>query len=298
DRHPLRLRQPRRPAQRGQVDPDQRPGGREDRDHLQPPADHPARSARHRHPGRRAAGPGRHARAAPAADAARRAAERGGPRDLGRRGRHRAVPAGRRAARAGRPLPGPGAVRPAQAGGRGGDEDRPAPPGADHRGADRRPAAGRAGGAPVRRHRAGVRGVGLPGRPAGRPADRPSAGGAGALPGQRADRRADRDPDRRAGPGGRAGGGPGRAAALAGGVDRRDAGGGWPDRHPRDRARGAGQPEADRARLRRLPAALGRHPGAARDRGAARRPGLPGPARERAQGLAARPAPAPPPRVL
>ena len=68
--------------------------------------------------------------------------------------------------------------------------------------------------------------VRVPGRPAGRPAHRPAAGGPAALPGQRADRRADRDPDRRADPGGGAGGRTGRAAALAGGLDRRDVPGG------------------------------------------------------------------------
>ena len=82
---PLRVRLLRRPAQRRQVDADQRAGRRQGRHHLVQAADHPARHPRHRAPARRAAGPRRHPRPAPAADAARRAAQRPGPRPPGPR---------------------------------------------------------------------------------------------------------------------------------------------------------------------------------------------------------------------
>ena len=52
--YPRRLRLPRRPPQRRQVHPDQRPGRAEGRDHLRQAADHPAHHPRHRAPaGRR-----------------------------------------------------------------------------------------------------------------------------------------------------------------------------------------------------------------------------------------------------
>ncbi len=96
-----RLRLLRRPAQRRQVDPDQRDHRAEDRDHQQPPADHPAHRAGRAAPRGRAAGAGRHAWPAQTEDAARRAPQRPGPRDLERGRRGRALPAGRRGGRAG-----------------------------------------------------------------------------------------------------------------------------------------------------------------------------------------------------
>ena len=99
------LRVPRRATQRRQVDPDQRPGR---------PARSPSPRASRRRPGTpsaassparaQPAGPRRHPRAAQAAHAARRAAQRPGPRDPARGRRHRLLPARRPADRAGRPV--------------------------------------------------------------------------------------------------------------------------------------------------------------------------------------------------
>ena len=70
---PVGVRVLRRAAQRGQVDADQRADRVQDRDHVQPAADHPARDPRHPAPAGRAADRGRHPRPAQAAHAARAA---------------------------------------------------------------------------------------------------------------------------------------------------------------------------------------------------------------------------------
>ena len=105
-RLPFRVRLLRRPAQRGQVDADQRPGRQQGRDRLLQAADHPARDPRHRAPARRPAGADRHPGSAQAADPAGGAAQRPGPDHLVRGRRGRGLPAGQRADRAGRRLPG------------------------------------------------------------------------------------------------------------------------------------------------------------------------------------------------
>ena len=101
---PVRLRVVRRPAQRRQVHAHQRAGRPEGRDHLRQAADHADRGARHRAPPGRTAGARRHPRAAPAADPARRAAQRPGPDDLGRGRRGRGLLPERREDRPGRPV--------------------------------------------------------------------------------------------------------------------------------------------------------------------------------------------------
>ena len=136
----------------------------------------------------------------------------------------------------------------------------------------------------------------LPGRPARRPARRPPARGPAALPGRRADRRAGGDAGRRADPRGRAGGRARRAAAL----DRRGDRGDGAARGPRRPCSTCTPPSTSSAHSQkgivigkggeRLRAGRQRRPPA--DRGAARHEGLPRPARQGGQGLAARPAPA------
>ena len=138
---PVRLRLVRRPAQRRQVHAHQRAGRPEGRDHLRQAADHPDRGARHRAPPGRPAGARRHPRAAPAADPARRAAQRPGAHDLGRGRRGRGLLPGRREDRAGRPVhrhrAGQGA---ADHQGRGRHQDRPGDARADRRAPARHPA--------------------------------------------------------------------------------------------------------------------------------------------------------------
>ena len=92
---PVRLRLLRRTTQRREVDAHQRDGRHQGRDHLRPAADHPPRGPRDRAPDRRAAGPRRHPGAAPAAHAARSAAQRRRARDAGRGRRRRVLRAGR-----------------------------------------------------------------------------------------------------------------------------------------------------------------------------------------------------------
>ena len=101
---PLRLRLLRRPAQRRQVDADQRPHRAEGRDHVVAAADHPARRPRHHPPAGRAARPGRHPRSAQAAHPAGPAAQRPGARDLRQRRPHLLLRHRRRQARPGRPV--------------------------------------------------------------------------------------------------------------------------------------------------------------------------------------------------
>ena len=111
---------------------------------------------------------------------------------------------------------------------------------------------------------------------AGRPADGAAARRPAAVPGGDDHRRERAEPDRRADPRGGAGRRPRRAAAL----DRGHRGGDEParerrrrpaaaDRHLRDPAPGAVQPEADHPGQRRQPAEADRHRSPARHRGAA-----------------------------
>ena len=95
-----RLRLPGRPAQRGQVHADQRPGRAEGRDHLLEAADHPAHHPRHRHDADVAAGARRHPGSAQAPHPVGGAAQRRRARDPARGRRHRLLPAGGPADRA------------------------------------------------------------------------------------------------------------------------------------------------------------------------------------------------------
>ena len=153
------------PAERRQVDAHQRAGRPEGRDHLRQAADHADRGARHRAPRGRPADPRRHPRAAPAADPARRAAQRPGPHHLGRGRRGRGLLPERREDRAGRPVhrhrDGQG---PADHQGRGRHQDRPRHPGADRRAPARHPAARRRDRHRVGRDRPGLGGRRRPGR--------------------------------------------------------------------------------------------------------------------------------------
>ncbi len=102
---------------------DQCAGRSEGRDRVVEAADHAARHPRHRASVRCPAGADRHAGAAPAADPARRAAQRPGPLHLDRGGCGRRLPAGERTHRSRRQLPGGRDRRPAEATGAGGDRD-------------------------------------------------------------------------------------------------------------------------------------------------------------------------------
>ena len=128
DRVPLRVRLRGRPAQRRQVDADQRARRAEGRDHVRASADHPAHHPRDRAPRRRPARAGRHPGSAPPAHAARGAAQRPGPGHADRGRRRRVLPARRPAGRARRPVH---RQQPScrgrleAAGGRGRDQGRP-----------------------------------------------------------------------------------------------------------------------------------------------------------------------------
>ena len=76
NRVPFRLRLLRRQAEHRKVDTDQRAGRREGRDHVEPPADHPAHDSRHRASRELPGHPRRHPRPAPAAHTAGPAAQR------------------------------------------------------------------------------------------------------------------------------------------------------------------------------------------------------------------------------
>ena len=113
------------------------------------------------------AGHRRHPGPAQAAHAAGGAAQRPGQGDLGRGRRHRRLPAGRRAGRTRRPLPGVGAGQGqanAEAGRR--DQDRPRHARPARRAPDVDHAAGRGDRGRVGRDRPGLRRVRRPGRPA------------------------------------------------------------------------------------------------------------------------------------
>ncbi len=196
--------------ERGQVHPDQRARRGQGRDHQRPPADDPPGDSRHRAPAGRAARHPRHAGAAPAEDAARRAPRQPRPlhADRGRPGRVLRPGPGRH--RAGRQVPGPRARRAEEhAGRRDRHQDRPGLADPGRRAAARGQPAGRLGGRDP-----GLRRRRLPARGPGRRPGQPPARGAAAVPGRRPDRRARADHGGRAGPRGRPRGRPRRAPAL------------------------------------------------------------------------------------
>ncbi|CAK7284681.1 GTP-binding protein Era [Streptomyces misionensis JCM 4497] len=296
NRPPRRLRLLRGPPQRGQVHPHERSGRAEGGDHLEPAADHPAHRAGHRAPAGRPADPRRHPRAAQAAHAAGRAAERRGAHHVGRGRRDRVLSAGRPEDRARRPVHRQGTGRDQEdAQGRRRHQDRPRGLQGPRRAADRHRPAGQGAGHRVGGDRAGVGGRRPAGGAAGRPAGPDAARGARALPRGRPHGRAGAGDGRRADPGGGAGGRAGRTAALHRGGRRGDAaargppGGPAPAGHPRERLHRAPQPEGHHHRAEGEAAQGGRDQVPQADRGAAGHAGLPRPARQGGQGLAAGP---------